>query len=739
MKKTLLFLLLISGLCSEAQFSKLVVQFKDKNGTPYMLGAPGQYLSARAIQRRARYNILTDSTDLPIVPRYLDSVRAQGPVTILSRSKWLNQILIQTTDSATIQKIRALPFVKFSQSIGLRVLPVEQPASKLEPVGDPVAPPSSTLRTTADQYNYGNSYNQIHIHQGEYLHNKGFSGQGMLIAVLDAGFNSYRTITAFDSIRQRGQVMGERDFVAYDNSVNEDDSHGKNCLSIIAANWPGRMVGSAPGANFWLVRTEDAATEYPIEEYNWVVGAEFADSCGTDLITSSLGYTTFDNAAFNHTYSQFYNNSTIITQGASLAVKKGMIVTNSAGNDGAAAWKYLGFPADADSVCAVGAVTNAGVIASFSSYGYPGKQKPNVVSVGSGTVIAGTTAPTTGSGTSYSNPNMAGLITCLWQAFPRFNNMKILGALYASSDRAANPTDRYGYGIPNMKTAYRSLKAEENQLLYGNNWLIVSPVVFIDTLSVQFVSQIDGNATIEILNAAQMVVTTQTIVAEKEEVYVLRFLIPSGLPAGTYTVRYSDGTAMKTVQVQRIRVPTSTGLETNAQWNDNQVHIDWATAIEYNTASFTIQRSANGTDFTSIKTVPAAGYSSSRKTYLFLDADAKNIQASILYYRIELTDTDGKKTYSATVKLLNSSLTGKLVVFPNPARGSVQLLFNTDKAQSAAVQLVNQYGQLVKEQPVSLMNGSNTVTVQLSGLARGEYIIRLQTGSRVLQEKLVIQ
>lgn len=739
MKKIFLFLLLLSGLCAEAQYSKLIVQFKDKNGNPFTLSAPNQFLSARAIQRRARYSVPLDSTDLPIVPRYIDSVRAQGAVTILSRSKWLNQVLIQTVDSAAIQKIRALPFVKFSQSIGLRVLPAEQPVNKLEPAGEPVVLPNNALRTTADQYNYGNSYNQIHIHQGEYLHNKGFSGQGMMIAVLDAGFSNYRTITAFDSIRQRGQVLGERDFVAYDNSVNEDDAHGKNCLSIIAANWPGRMVGSAPWANFWLIRTEDAATEYPIEEHNWVVGAEFADSCGTDLITSSLGYTTFNDAAFNHTYSQFYTNSTIVTQGASLAVKKGMIVTNSAGNEGSTAWKYLGFPSDADSVCAVGAVTTAGVISSFSSYGYPGKQKPNVVSVGTATVIAGNTGPTTGNGTSYSNPNMAGLITCLWQAFPRFNNMKILSALYAASDRATNPTDRYGYGIPNMKTAYRSLKADENGLLYGNNWLLANPASFVDTLAVQFVSQLDGNATVELLNAAQTVIATETIAGEKEEVYKTRFLNLSSLPAGTYTVRYSDGSVTKTVQVFKSAALPLAGLETYAQWKDKQVRVDWATLTEYNTGSFTIQRSTNGTDFTDLKTVPAAGYSSSRKTYSFLDADAGNIQATILYYRIELADRDGKTTYSPTVKLLNGSLTGKLVVFPNPARGSVQLLFNTDRAQAAAIRLFNQHGQSVKEQAVNLVNGSNTVTLPLGGLAKGEYIIRLQTGSQVLQEKLVVQ
>ena len=196
-----------------------------------------------------------------------------------------------------------------------------------------------------------------------------------------------RTTKCFDSVRARNGFLGEKDFVAYDNSVNEDDTHGEMCLSTIAANVPGTMVGTAPDANFWLIRTEDVASEQPIEEHNWVVGAEFGDSAGTDLISSSLGYTQFDNSTFNHTYANFYNNSTMCSLGAAYAAKKGIIVTNSAGNSGADSWKYLGFPSDADSVAAIAACDVNGNIAYFSSYGYPGKVKPNITSVGSNTTL----------------------------------------------------------------------------------------------------------------------------------------------------------------------------------------------------------------------------------------------------------------------------------------------------------------------------------------------------------------
>ncbi len=743
MKTMLLLLICLPGAGLQAQYSRIIIQLTDKGGTPYSLSTPSQYLSQRAIDRRTRYSIGLDSTDLPISPAYVAAVKAQGAVNVLSQSKWLNQLLIQTTDSATIRKIRTLPFVKSSAPVASVKSPdVPSPFRKWEPVSDREIPHDLSARvnnTTADVFNYGDAYKQIHIHQGDYLHNKGFSGKGMIITMLDAGFYNYTTNTAFDSIRMRGQVLGVRDFVAFDNSVAEDDTHGKNCLSIIAANWPGRMVGSAPWASFWLIRTEDVGSEYPVEEHNWVVGAEFADSCGTDLITSSLGYTTFDDAAFNHNYNQFYTNSAMVTMGATLAAKKGIIVTNSAGNDGSNTWRYLSFPADADSVCTVAAIDTAGTIASFSSYGYPGKQKPNVASVGSGTVIAGNSAPTLGNGTSYSNPNMAGLITCLWQAFPRFNNMKILNAVYASSNRFSAPDNRYGYGVPDMKAAYRSLKTEENQLLYGSNWLMADPATFTDSLTARFVSQFDGTASITLLNASQAIVATQTVAVENQEVYTAGFGSLSALPGGNYTLRYSDGVQSKTIQVQKAAVLPASALQATAHWINKEVTLDWSTLAESNTGYFSVSRSANGTDFTLLANIPAAGNSQLAKQYSFRDAEAGSLQAGILYYQIVLFDKDNKKTTAATIKVLNKTVSSGLLLFPNPARGSVQLVVASDLEQPVTIRVISHLGQLVKEQKARLVSGTNTLTFSLAGMAKGEYLLSIQTTGQTLSEKLMVR
>jgi serine protease AprX len=546
------FLILFLYFNTQAQYPKLIVQLKDKGSNTFSLSNPSQFLSARALQRRTRYNIPIDSTDLPVTQRYIDSIKLSGSVTILSTSKWLNQVLIQTTDQNALNKIRSYPFVKNVQGIGFRTANVTVPEKFKEEVKPLVQPPQGNLRTEADVYNYGSNYGQVHIHEGEFLHNKGYHGQNIQFTILDAGFNQYKTITAFDSIRMNGQVLGERDFVAFDNSVNEDDSHGMFCLSILSANWPGRMIGTAPKANYWLVRTENAATEYPIEEHNWVVGAEFADSTGSDMISSSLGYNVFDDPTFNHTYNDFYKNSTMVTQGATIAAKKGMIVMNSAGNEGGNTWKYLIFPSDADSVCAVGAVTATGAIAGFSSYGYPGKVKPNIVSVGQGTVIAGfNNQPSSGNGTSFSNPNVAGLIACLWQAFPNFNNMKILDAVYRSSDRYNNPDNRYGFGIPNFRIAYQLLKHDQNVALYGNTTLLATPDPFTSQIDATFIGQATGAAKLDLLNSSGQVIATQNFTIEKEEVYKYTFNNLGGLPKGAYTVRYTDSLTTKSVILQK--------------------------------------------------------------------------------------------------------------------------------------------------------------------------------------------
>ncbi len=468
-------ILLICTLCAtpgQAQYSRYLVRLRDKQGTPYNISNPQAFLSARALDRRQRYQLPVDETDLPIPPAYLDSIRLAGNVEILNVSKWLNQVCIRTTDAAALARISAFPFVLTTSGIAARVNPATRPVNKrLDAAVPGTEPYPNTPQGNADYYSYGAAYDQVHLHNGEFLHNWGFRGQGMQVAVLDAGFRNYLSLPTFDSLRNSGRLLETWDFVDQQASVDEDDAHGMKCLSTMAAHLPGSFVGTSPEAAFRLYRTEDALTEYPVEEQYWAAAAERADSLGIDLLSTSLGYTTFDYPLFDHTYSELDGNSTLIARAANLAAKKGMLVVAAAGNDGNSSWHYIATPGDADSALTIGAVSINRVPAPFSSYGpsSDGQIKPDLAAVGVNAIVAGTNTgqPVGGNGTSYATPILAGLTTCLWQAFPELSNLQVMEALRRSSDRYQQPDDRTGYGIPDLKKAFVQVLLNRHQMSAG--------------------------------------------------------------------------------------------------------------------------------------------------------------------------------------------------------------------------------------------------------------------------------
>jgi len=560
MKKLTLSLMLCCFIFSitSAQFSRYIVQFKNKGSNPYSLSNPAAYLSAKALSRRAKSGTALDSTDLPITPRYIDSIRSVPNVTLLNRSKWLNLVVISTTDPAALSKINSFSFVQFTAPIAARKHPVfaELPAKFSEEMIQTV-PSEIAARTKAVQLNYGQTFNQINFHNGQFLHDRGYQGDGMTIAMLDAGYLSYKTNPAFDSIRMNGQVLGEWDFV---NNVQNTDAlhgHGMNSLSTIAANRPGIMVGTAPRASFWLFITEDVFSEYPIEEVNWASAAEFADSAGVDVISSSLGYNDFDNPLFDHSYADRNGNTTIVTRAADLAAKKGIIVMNSAGNNGNLTdqRKYVSCPADGDSVVAVGATNVAGTIAGFSSWGpnAAGKIKPNIVSVGVGTIVANTSGnPVASNGTSFSNPNMAGLITSLWSAYPEFNNMKIIDAVQRSAHKYKNPDDRYGYGIPNMRTAFYLLKADKSRQLFGSSgWFRATPNPFSTQIDAAFIAESSGTVKLYLKKITGAILDSATITVDSLDFKTHQFNHLGSLPAGYYYVQYKSNSKDSTITLNK--------------------------------------------------------------------------------------------------------------------------------------------------------------------------------------------
>lgn len=551
------------------QYSRYIVQLKDKKGTAHNLSNASTYLSAKAIERRIKQKLTVDSTDLPISVSYLDSIRAVPNVQVINVSKWLNQVLIRTTDANAITKINSFPFVKKTDGIATQANPlIDVPIqNKFKETVQPI-PPAELINgafgakgTNGIQtLNYGSSLNQIRLHEGEYLHDLGFTGEGITIAVLDAGFFGYKTNSALDSSRMKGNILGEWDYVLNESSVNEDHPHGLYCLSIIAANKPGQYVGAAPHAKFYLFRTEEAATEYPVEEQNWVVAAEYSDSAGVDMISSSLGYSDFDDPSFNYTHAQRNGNFSIITRGADIAARKGIIVMNSAGNSGNATGegKFVSCPADGDSVFTVGATNVTGTIASFSSWGPngAGRVKPNIVSVGQGTALINTSGnPSSGNGTSFSNPLACGLIACLWQAFPEFTNMEIMTAVQKSSNRFNNPDDRYGYGIPNFRLAHGILTKERElknfNTILGDGWLKAYPNPFtqVQSFRVAFKAPTDGIGIFQVVNAAGQLMDARSLNITNDQLYLIDFTNTDKLQKGVYFIRYTDGKNKKTLKI----------------------------------------------------------------------------------------------------------------------------------------------------------------------------------------------
>ena len=543
----LFFTLSFLSLNVSAQFTKYVVRFKDKAGTPFSINNPSAFLSARAIARRTKQNIAIDETDLPITPRYIDSVRLSGNVIILDRSKWLNQVCIQTTDTAALAKINSLPFVIKTQPLMRPVSAQSNASNKFIEQLDSTNTPQS-VNNILDYYNYGNSYLQIHIHEGEYLHDKGFHGEGMLVAILDAGFYHYLSLPAFDSARNNNQVIDTYDFVANKVSVNEEHPHGMECFSIMAGNIPGQLVGSSPKANYYLYRSEDVYSESPVEEQYWAAAAERADSIGVDVISTSLGYNQFDNPVFNYTYADMNGNTTISARAADFAAKKGMIVVIAAGNAGTSTWHYITTPADADSVIAVGAVNASGIVASFSSYGpsSDGRAKPAVASVGVSTALSSTTGTIiSGNGTSFATPNIAGLVTCLWQAFPDFTNMEIIKAVEKSSSIYNAPNDRIGYGIPNFHIAFDDLSQQRalrniNNIL-GNNWIKVFPNPFTNNFNVAINPQHTAMATFHLYDASGRLYVSKQVSLQAGQNQFIKFDNLQPLQRGIYTLKFSDG------------------------------------------------------------------------------------------------------------------------------------------------------------------------------------------------------
>lgn len=430
---------------SHAQDNRYVVFFKDKSGSTFSTSDPSPYLSVRAIERRNRQRISVTELDFPVNPGYVQGVKSSG-ATVLYTSRWMNAALMVCNENL-VDDIEGLSFV---QGV-VFVAPGDKPSN------------SGRKRSGARKMDSGTNavtFNQLSMLGIDEMQVAGYRGEGINIAVLDAGFPGVNAVEPFRDIFDENRLTATYDFVHDQQDVFVQNDHGTSVLSVIGGYVPDVFTGGAYKASFQLYITEDVSSEYRIEEYNWLFAAERADSAGADIINTSLGYNTFSDAAMNYTQADMNGITTVISRAAQLASERGIAVVSSAGNEGNNSWRIITSPADNAFVLAVASVNNVGVRSPVSSVGptADGRIKPDVAALGVNvSVVRGDGNMSMVSGTSLSAPLVTSLLAGAWQRYPDLTNIELMNAVRSSASQSENPDFLIGYGIPNFKAIVNKL------------------------------------------------------------------------------------------------------------------------------------------------------------------------------------------------------------------------------------------------------------------------------------------
>jgi subtilisin family serine protease len=395
--------------------------------------------------------LAVDHHDRPVNAAYLQEIKDMG-VEIKHVSRWLNGIaMIQMTES-TFQQVLQLSFtdtVPWEPETDDVYFPPKSGNARFAP---PLEPPP--------EFDYGIAMEQVNLVRTNGLHALGYTGKGVWIGVLDAGFYHMDSLPSFIPLYNEGRILGERNYVNESSIYDLNSSHGMSVSSIMAGEWDGNLVGTAPHAHYLLCSTENSDQETRMEEIAWIEAAEYADSLGVDVLNTSLGYSDFDGENYDYSYEDMDGRSTYIARAASMCASRGMILCTSAGNSGDDYWYYITAPADATDILAVGAVDSTNVLANFSSRGpsFDARIKPDITAMGSRTGIQYRDGRLgRGNGTSFASPVMAGSVASLWQAFPDLPARDLIHMIRQSGHRSMNPDSFYGFGTPNMLRAYHSI------------------------------------------------------------------------------------------------------------------------------------------------------------------------------------------------------------------------------------------------------------------------------------------
>lgn len=505
MKNLFIYLILLFSISGFSQDEDAIVYFTNKPNSAAFFANPSIELSARSLARRTTQNIPLIFNDAPINLQYVTNIEAANGVTVLAKSKWLNCVYVRglQTDIVSLSSLAFVQNVKFLNAsiLNRNNKPKAEKFIKSKPV----------VNINANQqpnsiFNYGQSFNQIHQMNGEILHQQNFTGNGKVIAVLDSGFPGVDTAQPFQRLINNNQILGGYDFVNDNNDYFSGHYHGTLVLSCMGGYTEGQLVGTAPDAKYYLYQTEDAESnapydENPVEEAYWVEAAEEADRVGADVITSSLGYFGYTNTNYSHTYSDMIGDKNFASKGLNIAFSKGIICVVSAGNAGGDSEPHVGVPAEAITALAIGSVRADRIRSTFSSIGpsFDGRIKPDLMAQGSNSVLSypdGTIG--TNSGTSFSGPIFAGMITSFWQAVPTLTNQQVIDLVRQSADNFSTPNNQYGYGIPDFQLALANVALSSESFSNQNIKLFgIAPNPTNSSIEISFPNEFN-NATISL-------------------------------------------------------------------------------------------------------------------------------------------------------------------------------------------------------------------------------------------------
>jgi serine protease AprX len=518
------------GLSGQAQIQDAWIYFLDKENVEISINDPITILTQEALDRKAMHGVPIDARDVPVTEAYIQEVKNSPGITYWAKSKWMNCVYVQGTVN-DLEALLDLPYV-----VGIEYADKDLNFPNPQTVPDKFKVLSDSESRV--EYNYGAAANQIEMISGDYLHLQDFTGEGMIVAVMDSGFPNFATNPGFAHVMDNGRLLGTFDFYSRTSDVSGTGSHGIQTTSDIGGFLDNQFAGTAPEASFYLFRTEYGPSENPREEAWWVEALERADSLGVDVVNTSLGYQAYDNANYDHSYEDLDGVTTFAARGANLAYEKGMVLVTSAGNQGNS-FGTVATPADAIGLLAVGAVNNLGNYVSFSSRGptVDGRIKPDVMAKGqSAAVISSSGVVDFSSGTSFSSPIIAGAVTCLWQAFPETTNVDLMQAVRESAHLYNNPTDQMGYGIPNFELAFNILStlSQNDNLLKSQVALSPNPVS--DIFSVLLPQSVE-RAELQVYNMLGQFIETISVTDSQSQISVLdwakgAYLIKLVLPSG---------------------------------------------------------------------------------------------------------------------------------------------------------------------------------------------------------------